>query len=207
MPQSREYSLTTSTSWLMFAKTLGFVFTSAIPLVLVRQLPQADFGLYKQIFLVTGTAVTMLPLGVSMSAFYFLPRDPSRGRETVFNILLFTTVVGAAAWALLVLDPGLLVTLFKDPALAGYAPWIGLVIFLGVIGAFIEIVTVANQETMIATIFITVVQFSRAALFLTAALWARTIGALIAAAIVQGLAQIALLIAYLNSRFPRFWRA
>ncbi len=66
MPQAREYSLTTSTRWLIFARTAGFVFTTAIAFVLVRQLPQEDFGLYKQISLATGTAAAMLPLGVSM---------------------------------------------------------------------------------------------------------------------------------------------
>src|SRR4029453_430419 len=58
-----------------------------------------------------------------------------------------------------------------------------------------------------ATVAIVSVQFTRAALFVAAALWAGTIGALIAAAVVQGVLQLGGLLLYLNSRFPGFWRA
>ena len=68
-------SLTTQAFWLLAAKTAGFALTTALPLVLVRSLSQLEFGVYKQAFLIVGTAVTVLPLGFGMSAFYFLPRD------------------------------------------------------------------------------------------------------------------------------------
>ena len=207
VPAPPEKSLTTSTSWLMLAKTLGFGFTIAIPLLLVRQLPQDTFGEYKQVFLVIGTAVSMLPLGFGLSAFYFLPRDENRRRETVFNVLLFTGAIGAVAWGLLAAFPALLVRLFNDPAVLPYSPWIGMVIFLWVTGSFLDIVAVANQEMRIATAAIVSVQFTRAALFVGAALLAGTIDALIAAAAVQGILQLAILLLYLNSRFPRFWKA
>jgi O-antigen/teichoic acid export membrane protein len=207
MSSRQSKSLTVSTSWLMFAKTLGFAFTIAIPLLLVRQLSQHEFGLYKQVFLVIGTTVSMLPLGFGMSAFYFLPRDENRRRETVLNVVLFTGTLGALGAAMLALFPSLLLVLFKDAALVPYAPWIGLVIFLMVTGSFLEIVTVANDDMKVATLAILAVQVTRAAFFLIAAMTAGTIGALILAAIAQGLVQIAVLLAYLNSRFPRFWTA
>jgi O-antigen/teichoic acid export membrane protein len=50
-------SLTARTFWLIFAKTLAFVFGFALPLLLVRRLSQTDFGLYKQAFLVVGTGL------------------------------------------------------------------------------------------------------------------------------------------------------
>jgi O-antigen/teichoic acid export membrane protein len=190
----------------MLAKTLGFGFTIAIPLLLVRQLPQDTFGEYKQVFLVIGTAVGMLPLGFGLSAFYFLPRDENRRRETVFNVLLFTGAVGALAWGILAAYPAVLVRLFNDSAMLPYSPWIGMVIFLWVTGSFLDIVAVANQEMRIASVAIVSVQFTRAALFVAAALLAGTIGALIAAAAVQGILQLAILLLYLNSRFPGFWK-
>jgi O-antigen/teichoic acid export membrane protein len=207
VPALPEKSLTTSTSWLMFAKTLGFAFTIVIPLLLVRQLSQDAFGLYKQVFLVVGTSVSMLPLGFGLSAFYFLPRDENRRRETVFNVVMFTSTVGALAWLVLTLFPGLLVALFGDPAIAPYSRSIGAVIFLWVTGAFLEIVTVANHEVKLATLAIVSMQFTRAAFFVAAALLAGSIGALLAAAIAQGVIQLAVLLLYLNSRFPRFWAA
>ena len=70
----RAGSLAGSAAWLMLGKTLGFAFTVALPLALVRILSQHDFALYKQAFLVVNSAVWMLPLGFGMSAYYFLPR-------------------------------------------------------------------------------------------------------------------------------------
>src|ERR1700704_2191748 len=74
-PTRHPDSLTLRTSWLVVGKTVAFAFTIAIPILLVRPLPQHEFGLYKQIFLVVNSAVTLLPLGFGMTAFYFLPRD------------------------------------------------------------------------------------------------------------------------------------
>src|ERR1700682_3777998 len=88
-------SLTWRVSWLTFAKTVGFAFSIALPLLLVRRMDREQYGLYKQAFLVVTTAVAVLPLGVPMSAFYFLPREKSRQRETVLNIVLFHVAVGA----------------------------------------------------------------------------------------------------------------
>src|ERR1044071_6664823 len=90
---SSDDSLSLRTSWLVGGKTLAFVFGSGVPLLLVRRMPQHEFGLYKQIFLVVNSAVTLLPLGFGMTAFYFLPRDEAHRNHTVFNIVLFTTAV------------------------------------------------------------------------------------------------------------------
>jgi hypothetical protein len=38
-----------------------------------------EVGVYKQVFLIVNTGVTVLPLGFSMSAYYFLPsREPDQ---------------------------------------------------------------------------------------------------------------------------------
>src|SRR5450755_2463259 len=72
---SPRESLAWRVSWLTFAKTAGFAFSIALPLLLVRRMDREQYGLYKQAFLIVTTAMTVLPLGVPMSAFYFLPRD------------------------------------------------------------------------------------------------------------------------------------
>ena len=64
----------------MGARTIAFVSNVALPLVLVRRLNQHEFGLYKQVFLIVGSAVITLPVGFTMSAYYFLPREEAKGR-------------------------------------------------------------------------------------------------------------------------------
>src|SRR2546422_9897841 len=123
-PSSQHSSLTVRTIWLITAKTVAFAFTVAIPLLLVRRMPQHEFGLYKQIFLVVNSAVTLLPLGFGMTAFYFLPREERYRGHTVFNILLFTTGISTLFAAALILFPRVLVVLFNDPGAVGFAPWI-----------------------------------------------------------------------------------
>jgi len=203
----RHNSLTVRTIWLITAKTVAFAFTVAIPLLLVRRMPQHEFGLYKQIFLVINSAVTMLPLGFGMTAFYFLPREEGCRNHTVFNIVLFTTAVSALFGAVVSLFPSVLIVLFKEPAAVEFAPWIGVIIVLWVVGSFLEIVTVANQDIGIATAAIVAIQITRATFFVTAAIAAGTIRSLVLAALAQGLLQVAALGAYLGRRFPGFWRA
>lgn len=43
-PGSAKPSLTAQAFWLLVAKTIGFGLTIVLPLVLVRTLSQADFG-------------------------------------------------------------------------------------------------------------------------------------------------------------------
>ncbi len=115
-------------SWLTFAKTVGFVFSIALPLLLVRRMDREQYGLYKQAFLIVATAMTVLPFGVPMSAFYFLPREGTRRRETVLNIVLFHGATGSLACCALVLYPSILTAIFHDARLAPYSAWIGVTI-------------------------------------------------------------------------------
>ena len=81
-------SMTVRAVWLVCGRLLASVFSFALPLLLVRRLSQHDFGVYKQVFLIVGTAMTALPMGFGMSAFYFLPREHDRRSLIVLNILL-----------------------------------------------------------------------------------------------------------------------
>jgi O-antigen/teichoic acid export membrane protein len=199
-------SLTMRVSWLTCAKTAGFVFSVALPLLLVRRMDRAQYGLYKQAFLIVTTAMTVLPWGVGMSAFYFLPREKSRQRETVLNIMLFHVAVGVLACGALVLYPSILTVIFGDARLAAYSAWIGVTILFWITGAFLDMLPVANDEIRLASAFIVGVQASRALIFVGAVLIFGTLRSLLAAAILHGLIQTVLLICYVQSRFPGFWR-
>lgn len=202
----RGGSLTARAFWLMFAKTLGFVFSFALPLLLVRRLSQNEYGLYKQVFLVVTTSLAVLPLGFGMSAFYFLPREHERQRAVVFNIMLFNFAVGGLAFLTLLIAPQVLTGLFGSADLVPYAPLVGLIILLWIVSAFLEIVAIANQEAKQATLFIIIAQFTKTALLLAAATAFASIHSLLWAALIQGALQTVVLFGYLHSRFAGFWR-
>lgn len=198
--------MTARAAWLLFAKLLAFSFALALPLLLVRRLSQTEFGVYKQVFLFVSTAYTLLPLGVSMSAFYFLPREPERQHQIVFNILLFHLLISGAACMALVLRPALLSSLFNSATMTAYAPLVGLVLLTWVSSSSLEVIAVARQELRLATLFIVAAQFTKAAFLLTAAIFFGTVESLLYAAIVQGMLQTVILLIYLRSRFGWGWR-
>jgi O-antigen/teichoic acid export membrane protein len=140
-----------------------------------------------------------------MSAFYYLSREPDKRRFYIFNILIFNFLVGGLVCLLLNLYPNILFDIFKDTEMAGFAPQIGLVIWLWVFSTFLELVAVANQETRLATAFIVAAQFTKAVFMLSAVYFYGTVGAILNAANIQAVLQTVVLLFYLNSRFKGFW--
>lgn len=197
-------SLTANTIWFMCAKTIAYAFNFALPLVLVRRLSQHEFGLYKQVFLIVGTAVVTLPVGFGMSAYYFLPREEARAR-IVFNIVLFYFAIAATLGLTLLLYPELLGLVFRNTDVVGYAPLIGLVCFFWILSAPLETVVIANNESRLATVIIVGVQLSKAALLLMAALSIGSVRAIIYAGTIHGIIQVSVFLWYLISRFGAFW--
>jgi O-antigen/teichoic acid export membrane protein len=199
-------SLGAQAVWLLVAKTVGFAFAVALPLVLVRRLSLEEFGLYKQVFLVVMTAATVLPLGLGMSAFYYLPRERRRQGAVITNILVFHAATGLAVAAVLWAFPQLLARVFNNPAITAHSGLIGTVVVLWTVGSFLEIAPVALQDVRASTALIISSQFSKTALLLVAAVAVGTVRSLLIAALFQGLAQLALMTGYLHRRFPHFWR-
>lgn len=200
-------SLTVRAAWMMFAKLMAFAFSFALPLLLVRRLNQREFGLYKQVFLFVNTAYTLLPLGVGMSAFYFLPReDKQRQQQIVFNILLFHLFISGAVLLLLLLRPSVLATLSNSQEMTSYAPLVGFVVLTWVASSSLEMIAIARGELKLATLFVIAAQFTKAIFLLAAAIIFATIDALLYAAIIQGTLQTIILVIYLRGRYGQFWR-
>ncbi len=199
-------SLTVRAGWVMAAKTVSFMLSFALPLLLVRRLAQDEFGRYKQVFLLVDTAVAILPLGFYLSAFYFLPREPTRQMQVIFNILLFHLFVGGLACAALVLRPTLAAELLNAPELTRLATPLGLVILCWIISYFLETAAVAHQELRLAVIFIIGARLTKSGLLLAAALYLPTVKALLWTSVAQGVLQTVVLLYYLRSRFGPFWR-
>jgi O-antigen/teichoic acid export membrane protein/GT2 family glycosyltransferase/2-polyprenyl-3-methyl-5-hydroxy-6-metoxy-1,4-benzoquinol methylase len=200
-------SFTVRAAWVLFAKCFAFVLSFVLPLLLVRRLSQHEFGLYKQVFLVVGTAIYILPLGFGMSAFYFLPRERERRDQVILNILLFYLVMGGGACLALVLRPTLLETIFKSDEIVQYAPQIGLIILFWVVSSFLEVVILANQEPKLVTVLIVLLQLAKTVLMLVAAIYLGSVDGLMKAALGYGVLQTVVLLIYLRSRFGNFWRS
>ncbi len=200
-------SLKAQSAWLLFAKVVGFAFSFLLPPLTVRYLNKEQVGVYRQVFVSVVDANAIFALGFGMSAYYFFARETVRRPAVVINILLFNFTVGGLVCLTLFLYPSLLGNIFQSDEITQFAPKIGLIIWIWLVSTFLEIVAVANREPRMATAFIISAQFTKAVLMLSAVIIFSTVEAFIYAAVVQGLIQTLVLLAYLNSRFPRFWTA
>ena len=202
---AKKISLKAQSAWLLFAKIVGYGLTIILPMLIVRVLSRENVGIYRESFQVIINASSILPLGFSMSAYYFLTRETERRNETIFNILIFNFAVGALAFLILWFYPQLLGNLLRSEELTRLAPLLGIVIWLWLFSAFLETVAIANQEAKTATAFIIFAQLSKTLLMAIAVIYFSTVEAIIYAALIQSAIQTIVLLIYLQSRFPGFW--
>jgi O-antigen/teichoic acid export membrane protein len=201
-------SLTARAALFMAARGLSFALSFGLPLILVRRLNQDQFGLYKQVFLLTLTAINVLPLGIEMSAFYFLPRlreRKERGR-VVLNIFIFYILMAGAASVTLCLAPAVLTALFNSEV-SRYALAISMMIPLWGAPFLLEILATANEEVRLASALIVCSELGKTILLVGAALVAPTVMALIVAGILHGSVWTLVLLIYTWKRFgnPLGW--
>src|SRR5207253_3417525 len=100
------------------ATVLGF----ALPLILTRLLAQAEFGTYKQVWLVVTTGYFMLQLGLAQSLYYFVPRKDGRAREWLTQSFLSLSVLGSVCAAFLYQARFVIARQFANPELASFGP-------------------------------------------------------------------------------------
>ncbi|MEO7658510.1 MAG: oligosaccharide flippase family protein [Pyrinomonadaceae bacterium] len=203
--EGKTLSLREQSGWLLAAKIIAFAFSFALPLLIVRYLTLTEVGHYREAFQIITNAVIILPLGFSMSAYYFLARETERRGAAILNILLFNFVVGGLACLALFLFPQSIGNIFRSDELTRLAPMIGVVIWVWIFSTFLETVAIANSEARAATYFIVLASFSKTVLMGTAVFAFATVESFIYAALIQGVLQTFILINYLRSRFPGFW--
>ncbi|MGB2666257.1 MAG: oligosaccharide flippase family protein [Candidatus Acidiferrum sp.] len=193
------------TFWLAVAKCVAALFNIGIPILLVRLLSQSEYGVFKQAFLFTGTASNIAALGVSMSAFYFMPRHPEKGGEIALNILIYNFVAGLVPLAILVWYRPILKILFRTNELDSMALLLGLLALITLSGSLIQVIPTAMQDVKASTVLIIGNQLVRSIMVAATALIFRSIESLIIVSIVHQLMALAVLLWYLHRKFGNFW--
>ncbi len=128
------------------ATALGF----ALPLILTRLLPQAEFGSYKQVWLVVSTAYFMLQLGLAQSLFYFLPRKDGRQVAWLTQASLSLLTLGGLCAAVLFAARFAIARQFANPELAQFGPQIALIAWLMIAASPLEISLTAEGRVRTA---------------------------------------------------------
>jgi O-antigen/teichoic acid export membrane protein len=107
---------------LMLARLAIATFTFAIPMVLARVLLPASYGTFKQAWLLANTLYLVLPLGLTPSLVYFVPREPQKKDAWRTHALMITTGLGLFAAVLLLTLGRVVADAFHNPELQSMMP-------------------------------------------------------------------------------------
>ena len=126
---------------------------------LARKLPPADYGTFKQIFLVFSTFYLILQGGIVQSLYYFIPREPARRMTWVFQALFVLTVTGLLSGAGILFFGAKLSSLFSNPALEEFVPSLAFFTMLMLCGSYLEAALISEEKVAAGS---TVLFFSEA---------------------------------------------
>jgi O-antigen/teichoic acid export membrane protein len=202
-------SLLGGASWLLASKICSFAITAALPFLLTRKLSTTEWGYYKQLFLILTTAGALLPFGMNMSLFFFVPRAKTREEKgnIVAGVVIFYLFTTGLAGGALMLQPSLLQKLFHNSPLTGMAPMIGLTLIPYIIASLLEFVLIANGDSRLSGLAVILINVTRTLLILGAALVWGTIGSILWCVFIVAVAQCICLLTYVSSRFGEFWKS
>ncbi len=85
--------------YIMSSKLLGYGVRLILPYFLVRLMTVADFGAYRQFFLLEVYIASLFQLGLNQALYYFIPRDERNAGAYFLNSVLMNVVVFTTAFA------------------------------------------------------------------------------------------------------------
>jgi len=125
---------------LMVARLAVAAISFTIPMVLARILLPASYGTFKQAWLLSNTLFFVLPMGLTQSLVYFVPREPDKRHHFIAHVLSITTLVGlVAGGALLALTP-LIARGFHNDELVACMPIVAAFTFFRLAGTSLDVV-------------------------------------------------------------------
>lgn len=169
-----ETSARSQSLWMSAARVFAGVLTIGIPLVLVRTLSKADFGLYKEIFLIAVTAETLLSLGVPGSLYYFVPKDRERSHRYQTQSLWLLILLGLLGAGLVVVIAPWIERLF-DSNLGPFVPLLAIFIALSIPATLIPVAPMVDRRARLAGTLVVVLDVVRAGLLIAIALLTRSL--------------------------------
>ncbi|HYD39985.1 MAG TPA: oligosaccharide flippase family protein [Anaeromyxobacter sp.] len=155
---------------LMLARLAGAALTFAVPLVLARVLLPASYGTFKQGWLLSQTLQLVLPLGLTQSLYYFVPREPAARDRYVAQTLWATIALGALSAALILGGAPLVVQRFDNPELGRNLPWVAAFTAFGLAGSALDVAWNASGRIGPAALARVVTEAGRGA-FMVAGAW------------------------------------
>ena len=173
-------SILTRARPLLAARLAGATLALAVPMVLARTLLPASYGTFKQAWLVSQTLALILPMGLTQSLYYFVPREPATRDRTIAQTVWAHLILGALAAGLVLAGRGFLRQHFQNPELDGLLGWVAAFTGLFVAGAPLDVAWNACGRIGAAALARLLTECSRSAALVAGALATGTVrGALV----------------------------
>ncbi|HEX9399855.1 MAG TPA: oligosaccharide flippase family protein [Anaeromyxobacter sp.] len=132
-------SILTRARPLLAARLAGAALALAVPMVLARVLLPASYGTFKQAWLVSQTLALVLPMGLTQSLYYFVPREPQDRDRFVAQTVWIHAALGLVAASLVLAARGFLARRFQNPELDALLGWVAAFTGLFVAGAPLDV--------------------------------------------------------------------
>ena len=188
---------------LVAGRTVGFVASFLIPVVLARLFSRAEFGTYKQLFLIYGTIYGLAQAGMAESLYYFIPRRPDEAGRHVTNACATVAVVAVGCAVLLYLARSDIAARMTNPDLARDLPLLALFLALTLGSVVFEIAMVSRKRHLGAAAVYAGSDLLRTACLVVPALALRGLRGVVAGAIAFAVIRLAGMLAYLPREFGR----
>jgi len=200
-PEPRKDRISSPALLLIVGRSVGFVVSFAIPVVLARTFDRAEFGAYKQLFLVYGTLFGLAQFGAAESLYYFVPRSAGEAGRRVCNAIVMLVLMGAACFAVLAAARTGVARWLTNPGIARDLPLIGAFLALSLVTAVFEIVMVARHEHTKAACTYAASDITRTALIVAPALAIGGLRAVLFGAVAFAALRLAAMLVYLVREF------
>ena len=143
----------------------GLAIAFAIPLVLARTFDQAEFGTYKQLFLIYATLFGITQLGMAESLYYFVPRETSNAGRHAANALTALAAIGLTCVTALFFLRSQVAGWLSNPSLVPHLVPLGWFLALMLISAVFEIILISRKRPGTAAWAYALSDIGRAACF------------------------------------------
>lgn len=188
---------------LMSGRTIGFIAAFMLPVVLVRVFTPAEFGTYKQLFLIYSTLYGIAQLGMAESLYYFVPTNPHVAGRYASNAVLMLSGAGTLCLLIVWSASGLVAGWFNNPELARYLPAIGIFLLLMLISAILEILMISRKQHALAFKTYVLSDVGRTVLCLIPALIFHSLAWLLAGLIAFGSIRVLFTLTFVRRQFHR----
>jgi O-antigen/teichoic acid export membrane protein len=209
----REEAASRPAFLLVAGRTVGFVVSFVIPVVLARLFSRADFGTYKQLFLIYATLYGLAQVGMAESLYYFIPRHPGEAGRHVMNALATLALAAVGCAALLYAARTEIAAWMTNPDLARYLPLLAVFLVCTLVSVAFEIVMVSRKKHMAAATVYAGADLVRTACLIVPALAIGSLRGVLAGATAFAALRLAAMLVYFWREFgsglrfdPALWR-